>query len=60
MPEVVIDFDKCIDCKICVQLCPMGVFRDEGEKVSVNKPDDCIICRGCEAACPIEAITVTG
>ena len=60
MPEVVIDFDKCIDCKTCVQLCPMGVYRDEGEKESVNKPDDCIRCRGCEAACPTEAITVTG
>jgi len=40
-------------------LCPMGVFEDEGEKVTAVNPDECIVCRGCEAACPTEAIQVT-
>jgi len=59
MPNVEIDYEKCINCKTCVSLCPMGVYEDEGEKVTAVNPDECIVCRGCEAACPTEAIQVT-
>lgn len=60
LPKVEIKYDICINCMTCVAICPMGVFKDEREKVSVVSEDDCIICRGCEAACPTEAIKVSG
>lgn len=58
MPEVSIDYDKCINCRTCVSICPMGVFKDEGDKKSVAVQDECIACMGCVGACPVDAITV--
>lgn len=58
MPEVSIDPERCVNCKTCVSTCPMGVYRDEGDKVVVADEDECIACMGCVAACPTEAITV--
>jgi len=42
VPEVSINYDTCIDCKTCVKICPMGVYKDEGDKVSVVAQDECI------------------
>jgi len=58
MPEVSIDYDICIDCRTCVRICPMGVNKDEGDKVSVSAQEECIACMGCVGACPVDAITV--
>jgi NAD-dependent dihydropyrimidine dehydrogenase PreA subunit len=58
MPEVSIDQDRCVNCKTCVSICPMGVYSDEGDRVVVAAEEECIACMGCVAACPTEAITV--
>lgn len=58
MPEVSIDYGKCINCKTCTRICPMGVYKDEGDKISVASQDECIACMGCVGACPVDAITV--
>ena len=58
MPEVTLDQEKCVNCKTCVSTCPMGVYRDEGDKVTVAASEECIACMGCVAAYPTEAITV--
>jgi NAD-dependent dihydropyrimidine dehydrogenase PreA subunit len=58
MPQVSIDYDNCINCKTCTQICPMGVYKDEGEKVSIVDGDECIACMGCVGACPVDTITV--
>ncbi len=58
MPEVSINYDLCIDCKTCTSICPMGVYKDEGDKVSVAAQEECIACMGCVGACPVDAITV--
>jgi NAD-dependent dihydropyrimidine dehydrogenase PreA subunit len=36
----------------------MGVYKDEGDKVSVSAQEECIACMGCVGACPVDAITV--
>lgn len=36
----------------------MGVYKDEGNRVSVVAQDECISCMGCVGACPVDAITV--
>ena len=51
-----IDYEKCINCKKCIDQCT-GKFWDEGDKVVFNdKWRDCILCGHCIAICPTEAI----
>ena len=58
MPRPVINSKKCTKCGTCVEICPVGVFAKEGDKVIVKNPDACIGCRACEVQCPEEAIKV--
>ena len=44
--------DSCIDCKLCVELCPMGSI----EAQDVSKINGiCIKCGACIKRCPVEA-----
>lgn len=47
------DYDKCIKCKKCIDLCPTGAieFSDKIETVA----EKCIICCACIKACPTNA-----
>lgn len=58
MPKVILDKGKCINCKTCISICPMGVYAEEGDNVKVVHEAECIVCMGCVGACPVEAITV--
>ncbi len=53
----VVDYDACIGCESCVELCP-EVFEMRDEKAWVINPDKCNTCDCEEAvnACPAEAI----
>ncbi len=55
MPSVV-NGDKCILCKSCVEVCPVGAYH-EGETQVVVNPDECIDCGVCISECPQGAIT---
>jgi ferredoxin len=57
MATPVVDFDLCIGCGSCVELCP-EVFELRDDKAWVIGPDKCNTC-DCEEAmnvCPTEAI----
>ena len=59
MPKPVIDYNKCINCKTCINVCPAGVYaNDESGKVVVKNPSACIGCKACEVSCPVKAIVV--
>ena len=62
MPPV-IDYNKCVKCTTCAQICPLDVFRVQGKgadrTVVVRYPDECWHCRACVMECPKEAITIT-
>ena len=58
LPQVTLDDVTCINCKLCINTCPMGVYEDKVDTVEVTKSADCIACMGCVAACPVEAIEV--
>jgi NAD-dependent dihydropyrimidine dehydrogenase PreA subunit len=58
MPKVTIDYKICSVAAACVDVCPVGVFKKEGKKVIVARPEDCIMCRACEASCPTGAVKV--
>ena len=58
MEKPYIDYSKCTACGTCIDVCPVGVFEKEGDKVVVKNPDACIQCRACEVSCPEKAIEV--
>ena len=59
MKKPVVDWDACVGCGSCVELCP-EVFQLRGDKAYVIGEDKCNTC-DCQAAadiCPVQAITV--
>jgi NAD-dependent dihydropyrimidine dehydrogenase PreA subunit len=54
-----INSEKCNGCGICLDVCPLDVFRiDEGKKAIIKYPDDCMTCFDCDLSCPTGAIYV--
>ena len=61
MPITGIDYNKCINCYICLESCARPLYQivkeKEHEKVIFNDPDNtCILCGHCIAQCPKDAI----
>ena len=53
--RVRIDNDRCMLCEQCIENCPYGTFRKEGNKILVNSRA-CTGCHRCIAMCPRDAI----
>jgi glutamate synthase domain-containing protein 2 len=45
-------------CERCIESCPYGVFRREGDRILVSSRQ-CTACHRCIAMCPRDAITLT-
>lgn len=60
--EITIDNTICKKCKVCVEVCPNGIFQTENMITSVGAERAvlCIMCGQCMAACPEKAIQVEG
>jgi ferredoxin len=58
VPILGIDYDKCINCKLCVKECPSRfIENNEQEKIMFQDPSgSCNLCGHCIAVCPEEAI----
>lgn len=56
--KIKIDYDRCIGCKKCVEVCTYGVLEwFENSPIVVN-PSSCIACLECENNCLTNAIRV--
>ena len=49
---------KCINCGMCLAVCPHGVFAPNGKVVSVVRAQACMECGACQLNCPTQAISV--
>lgn len=50
---------RCIECNICVKVCPTNVFDAVPDAAPViARQSDCQTCFLCEAYCPVDALFV--
>lgn len=49
---------KCINCGMCLVVCPHAVFTAGKRTVSLAQPQRCIECGACQLNCPVGAIRV--
>ncbi len=52
------DRDLCINCGMCLAVCPHGVFEPDGKVVKLAHPSACMECGACQVNCPPMAIAV--
>lgn len=53
-----VDYTKCINCGLCVKLCPMNNIENFDGKVFFK--NQCTMCYRCFSNCPQKAITLLG
>ncbi len=58
----VVDYTECIECGLCVEKCPHGVFDPDKTPIPVViYPEECVDhCHSCGNRCPVGAITYVG
>ncbi|HAX60957.1 MAG TPA: hypothetical protein DCX95_00125 [Elusimicrobia bacterium] len=54
--RVVVDKNKCIDCKLCVKVCPTDAMRGILDGKNRLLQADCWSCGKCIAVCPVDAV----
>lgn len=56
----VVSRQRCIECGLCVKVCPTNVFdRTETGLPVIARQEDCQTCFICEAYCPADALYVS-
>jgi NAD-dependent dihydropyrimidine dehydrogenase PreA subunit len=55
---LVLDPDRCINCRRCMQVCPHAVFAGGPDHVVLARPASCMECGACALNCPVQATTV--
>jgi electron transfer flavoprotein alpha subunit len=48
--------DRCTACGQCVEVCPFGVLRLEGEELIIG--EGCNLCGACIEVCEVEALAL--
>ena len=56
--EIIVDKDKCTQCRLCTHLCLNNVIEWDEEKEGpvARYPEDCVLCLICKMYCPSQAI----
>lgn len=66
MPKLIINYDKCKGCSMCVNVCPKKILEIDNQKlnqkgyhpVEIIDRDACISCAMCATMCPDNIITI--
>ena len=56
---IIIDYEKCIGCGLCVKDCPNAHLSLENKKAKAAE-SGCIECGHCFAVCPMNAVKIAG
>ncbi|AZO67413.1 MAG: ferredoxin family protein [Mesorhizobium sp.] len=54
----IVSATRCVECDICVKVCPANVFDATGGVPVVARQEDCQTCFLCEIYCPTDALYV--
>jgi len=58
--DIVLDHQRCVDCGLCVALCPTQALRYDSESLQVEFfQEKCLACGICIGVCPYKAITIS-
>ncbi len=58
-PELFYNPEKCIGCLACVNACPHGCHRAEGDLHHFDRTN-CTACGACAEVCPTESLEISG
>lgn len=56
--KITFNTEKCIGCRMCIDVCPHEVFNFVDKQVVLYNKDRCMECGACSSNCPVEAIQV--
>lgn len=56
--EIIRDFNKCIDCGLCITQCANGAHKRSKEGKLYTEDSLCVNCHRCVAVCPAKAIKI--
>ncbi|MFW9971459.1 MAG: HgcAB-like fusion protein [Candidatus Odinarchaeota archaeon] len=58
--QIIIEKDKCIGCKVCIEICPKNLylFNEEDKKVDLRNPENCINCNACVKRCLAQCLEI--
>jgi NAD-dependent dihydropyrimidine dehydrogenase PreA subunit len=59
MYVIVIDDQQCQVCGECAKICPVEIYKLDGERMKVGNTDECSGCQSCVSVCEPQAITIT-
>lgn len=58
MYVITLDETKCNKCGECVNVCPVEIYKREGDRIVVGPSDECSFCQSCISVCEPVAITI--
>ncbi len=50
--------ERCNGCRMCIHVCPHGVFEPSGKIVRIAHPSACMECGACQLNCATRALNV--
>ncbi len=56
--SLALDQEKCVDCGMCLIVCPHAVLGMNNGHAQIENRDACMECGACARNCPTEAVTV--
>ncbi len=56
---IFLDETKCKVCGECVTICPVEIYKQDGQRIVVGNTDECSNCQSCVSVCENQAITIT-